>query len=256
MRNPHRRFVRVLASSHEQGFLGLVADDLGRHFGNKGRGRSVWSDISRAVTTAGLEGYQVVLVVDRCDDALNPTVVRDLTSLLDCKSPGIPQGSLMIVGRHPSGSLSDIFDSWTPAIGLERLTRTQAATYLDTKLGAAGCRETVFTPRAHSAARIFSGRAPRNRADRDPGAHGRCPPEVRGGHARSCRSCRLAEAGCQKCFARAEITPTAGSSEAARARQPGWKRPRASDSINSLRDLMPRRVLPGPFSVELKASDE
>ncbi len=161
MRNPHRRFVRVLASSHEQGFLGLVADDLGRHFGNKGRGRSVWSDISRAVTTAGLEGYQVVLVFDRCDDALNPTVVRDLTSLLDCKSPGIPQGSLMIVGRHPSGSLSDIFDSWTPAIGLERLTRTQAATYLDTKLGAAGCRETIFTPRALTRLHAYSQGVPR-----------------------------------------------------------------------------------------------
>ena len=38
--------------------------------------------------------------------------------------------------------------TWNLAIGLSELTRSQAETYLTTKLRAAGCTEPIFTPRA------------------------------------------------------------------------------------------------------------
>ena len=50
------------------------------------------------------------------------------------------------VGRGTDAEDDDCDDSRALAIGLERLTRSEAQTYLDAKLAAGGCRDRVFTP--------------------------------------------------------------------------------------------------------------
>ncbi len=64
------------------------------------------------------------------------------------------------VGRGPFDSMAEAMGSWSLAIGLERLTRSQAETYLETKIEAAGCRERIFTPRAVTRLQSWSGGVP------------------------------------------------------------------------------------------------
>jgi type II secretory pathway predicted ATPase ExeA len=49
----------------------------------------------------------------------------------------------------------------TLAIGLERITRSEAETYVEAKLSAAGCAEHIFTPRALTRLHCWSEGVPR-----------------------------------------------------------------------------------------------
>jgi hypothetical protein len=123
-----------------------------------GSGRDgVWRALARTLCAAALEGYHVVFIVDGWDTDPGPTTMQDLTALMDAAGPqGLPP-SLIRVGR----GTDEARDSWTVAIGLERLTRSESETYVGAKLGSAGCRERIFTPRAFSRLHSWSEGVPR-----------------------------------------------------------------------------------------------
>ena len=77
-----------------------------------------------------------MFIVDGWDAGLDPAAIRDLTALMEQGSGDGPPVSLIRVGRvEPDGD-----DACWPAIGLERLTRSEAETYVDARGQAAGCR--------------------------------------------------------------------------------------------------------------------
>ena len=107
---------------------------------------------------ATLEGSHVVFVVDGWDAGLDPAAIRDLTALVEQGSRDGSPVSLIRVGRvEPDGD-----DAGWPAIGLERLTRSEAETYVDARGQAAGCRERVFTSRALTRLHAWSEGVPRS----------------------------------------------------------------------------------------------
>jgi type II secretory pathway predicted ATPase ExeA len=156
-RDPRRRTVLVDAPSDGRELLGLLADGLGAGVDRGSPCQGEWKRLTRSMRSATLEGTQVVLVVDGWNHDIDPPISRDLAALLDIGSRGGTPASIIQVGRGPC----DVPGSSSLPIGLQRLTRSQAETYLETKLEAAGCRERIFTPRAVTRLQSFSGGVPR-----------------------------------------------------------------------------------------------
>jgi AAA domain len=161
MRSPRRRWVVVNAPSGRASLLGLVADGLGLPFREGADPERVWRSLARAARSATAEGCHLVLVIDGWDDEVAPGTMKDLAALSAVGSAAGPPVSLIRVGRGTPGELPDRSDPWVLAIGLDRLTRSQAAIYLDAKFAAAECRERVFTPRALTRLHSWSEGVPR-----------------------------------------------------------------------------------------------
>ncbi len=157
-RHPRRRFAVVRSPSSREHLLGGLADALGLPFAAGSDESGVWRSLVRAMRAATFEGSHVVFRGRRLGRrASDPAAIRDLTALVERgRRDGSPV-SLIRVGRvEPDGD-----DAGWPAIGLERLTRSEAETYLDARSRAAGCRERVFTPRALTRLHAWSQGVPR-----------------------------------------------------------------------------------------------
>jgi hypothetical protein len=160
-RSPRRRVVMVRLPSEGPQLLGLLADGLGLPFGAGSDRGGVWRSLCRALRASSLEGQHVVLVIDGWDANPDAGTMQDLSALLDVGGPrGMPV-SLVRVGRGIDAEDDDGGESRALAIGLERLTRSETQTYLDAKLGAGGCRDRVFTPRAVTRLHSWSEGIPR-----------------------------------------------------------------------------------------------
>jgi type II secretory pathway predicted ATPase ExeA len=159
-RDPRRRTILVHTPSDGQELLSLLADGLGAGFDRGARCHGAWRGLARSMRSASLEGTQVVFVVDGWDEAMDCTTMRDLSAILEIGSRGGTPTSMIRVGRGPFDSMAEAMGSWSLTIDLERLTRSQAETYLETKLEAAGCRERIFTPRAVTRLQSWSGGVP------------------------------------------------------------------------------------------------
>jgi general secretion pathway protein A len=160
-RNPRRRFAVVQAPSDGEQLLGRLADGLGLPFAIGTDGRSAWRSLARAVRVAALEGSHVVFAIDGWDVNPDPATLQSLAALLDTGGQGRVPPSLIRVGRLDPDASPGPGDTWTLAIGLQRLTRSQAETYLDTKLAVAGGRERIFTTRAMTRLHCWSEGVPR-----------------------------------------------------------------------------------------------
>ena len=99
-----------------------------------------------------------MFVVDGWDAGMGPAAIRDLTALVEQGRGDGSSVSLIRVGRvEPDGN-----DACWPAIGLERLTRSEAETYVHARGQAAGCCERVFTARALTRLHAWSEGVPRD----------------------------------------------------------------------------------------------
>jgi type II secretory pathway predicted ATPase ExeA len=147
-RSPRRRFAFVSSPSDRTLLFSLLAEKLGQSADFDLGRQSTWRALARAVGVAALEGSHVVLTIDDWDDRDDPVMSHDLDALAHRRVGGDASVTVIRVARTSGSHGSDPADSWSLAIGLRRLTRSQVEVYLAAKLGSAGCTKNVFTPRA------------------------------------------------------------------------------------------------------------
>ena len=104
--------------------------------------------LREGVRLATLEGCQLVLAIDDCEDPLEATVRRDLETLSRLASAINTDLSIILMERSTTAAISAASDAWSLPIRLERLTRSQAEKSLAAKLEYAGNSDRIFTPRA------------------------------------------------------------------------------------------------------------
>jgi MSHA biogenesis protein MshM len=147
VRSPRRRPVFAHTPLDGRQLLGLLADGLGLPFAAGSDRHGVWRRLARSLRAAAIEGTHVFFVIDGWDDTAHSATAQDLVALVESSRQTGPAASLIKVGRGTPEDREQRCDSWALAIGLERLTRSEAASYLEAKLAAAGCRDRIFTPR-------------------------------------------------------------------------------------------------------------
>jgi general secretion pathway protein A len=150
IRNSRRRALLLQAPSDSGLLLGRIADGLGLPSAVGSDRERLWRALGRALRARAIEGVHVVLVVDGWDTRPDRATMQDMMALLDADGPGSASHSLIRAGTVASDDSANGPEAWAPAIGLERLTRSELERYLGAKIGSAGCRERLFTPRAMS----------------------------------------------------------------------------------------------------------
>jgi len=160
-RSPRRRFAAVSCPSDGSLLFTLLAERLGERVGREPGRLGSWRGLERAIRVSSLEGFQIILAVDDCDDQGARTVRRELDSLVRLGSNVDTDLTIIQLERAHRHSGPGSSGSWNLAISLRALTRSQAEHYLATKLHAAGCTEPVFTPRAITRLHGLSAGVPR-----------------------------------------------------------------------------------------------
>ena len=145
---PGRRLASVSCPRDGTFLLTLLAERLGQRVGREPSRLAAWRALERALRLASLQGSQVVVIIDDCDDQVDATVRRDVDSLAQLVSTTATGLTIIQVERTDREAQPVGRGVWSPTIGLERLTRSQAETYLATKLEWAGNTDRIFTPRA------------------------------------------------------------------------------------------------------------
>ena len=143
-RDPRRRAILIPATTPALGLFDRIAGAIRRGCERPSDRGSPSGPILREFRSASIEGTQVVLVLDQWDTDPGPGVVQDLLALVGSSDPGGPSPTIIRSGR----ALADDDGSRALSIGLERLTRTEAETYVAGRLASAGCHDRIFTPRA------------------------------------------------------------------------------------------------------------
>jgi len=160
--SPRRRLARVSCPADGSLLFTLLAEALGVRVDREPGPRGSWRGLERAIRIASLEGFQVVLAIDDCDDLVAHPLRRELDSLVQLGSGSSTDLTIIQLERADHHQhRSDSSDSWALAIGLRPLTRSQVERYLTTKLDAAGCTGPVFTPRAITRLHCLSAGVPR-----------------------------------------------------------------------------------------------
>ncbi len=146
--SPRRRFATVSCPPDASLLFTLLVERLGERVPREPGRLGSWRGLERAFQISSLEGFQIVLAIDDVDAQGARAVRRELDSVVRLGSNVGAQLTVIQLERadHRAGSGSN--GTWNLAIGLSELTRSQAETYLTTKLREAGCTEPIFTPRA------------------------------------------------------------------------------------------------------------
>jgi hypothetical protein len=155
-RSPGRRFAVI----HSPGDRSRLIGGLAQRLGESARRSANWEVLARAIRVAGLDGFHVVLAIDGWDERRDRADVPELDALSHLGWGTEAPPTIIRVARA-SGSQADPADSWTLAISLRRLTRSQVEVYLQAKLAARGCASSIFTPRALTRLQALSGGVPR-----------------------------------------------------------------------------------------------
>ena len=161
MKSPRRHLVSVSCPRDGTLLFTLVAERLGQRVGREPSRFVAWRALERAIRLASLQGYQVVVVIDDCDDQIDGTLRRDLDSMAQLCSTMSTGLTIIQLERTDIEAQPFVRGLWSPTIGLERLTRSQTETYLATKLRWAGSTERIFTPRAVTRIHALSSGVPR-----------------------------------------------------------------------------------------------
>lgn len=143
-RNPRRRAILIPATTPGLGLFDRIAGAIGGGLERALDRGNASGPIIRGLRSASIEGTQVVLVLDQWDTDPGPSVVQDLLALLGSSDAGGPSPTIIRSGRF----LAAADRSRAMSIGLERLTRSEAETYVSARLEGAGCHDRIFTPRA------------------------------------------------------------------------------------------------------------
>jgi len=159
--SPRRRFASVGCLPDRSLLFTLLAERLGQRVGRDPDRLGSWRALERAIRISSLQGYQVVLAVDDCDERGADAARRELDSLVQLGSRSDTDLTVIQLERADGQHRPDSSSSWALAISLRPLTRSEVEHYLDTKLGAAGCTEPIFTPRAITRLHCLSSGVPR-----------------------------------------------------------------------------------------------
>ena len=160
-KNPRRRFASITCPPDGTLLFTMLAERLGNRLGRESDRLKSWRALDRSIRVASLQGTHVVLVIDDCQQLPTGAARRDLDFLAHLGTIASADLTIVQVARPDLDRPSDSNDSWMLAVGLEPLTRSQVECYLTTKLGAVGCTEPIFTPRAITRLQAISEGVPR-----------------------------------------------------------------------------------------------
>jgi type II secretory pathway predicted ATPase ExeA len=146
--SPRRRFASIVCPPDGELLLSKLAECLGQRVGRAPSRVGAWRALERGVRLASLEGCQLVLAIDDCNDPLDATVRRNLESLAGLGSAANADLSIILIQQNVTVAHSAASNIWSLPICLKGLTRSQAERLLAAKLERAGNTECVFTPRA------------------------------------------------------------------------------------------------------------
>ncbi|WP_165225926.1 AAA family ATPase [Aquisphaera insulae] len=160
-RRPSRRFAWAAGFMSEQSaVLGLARKLGGRPTDDLSEGHA-WQTLRQAIRVCRIQGAAVILIVEGCDlpEGSQGALWQRLANL----AADLGQVTVVAVGDEECEAGEDLGDrrAWSLTINLPRLTASEAARYLEQRLAAAGCRDSVFTPRALSRLHLLSGGTPR-----------------------------------------------------------------------------------------------
>ena len=161
VRHPARRF--AISSGPLDGEL--LSARFAHSLGSRAPGTAVpgaaWRALEQAVRLCALQGFQVVLVIDRGSAPVTPSESNELDRLI--RLGGGEDGRVTVVlvaGEWPEHE-SLASRTWSLAIRLRPLSCSETEVYLGAKLAAAGCRDAIFTQRAVSRLHVHSAGIPR-----------------------------------------------------------------------------------------------
>ena len=160
-RSPGRRFATISCPPSGTLLFTMLAERLGSRFGREPDRLKSWRALDQSIRAASLQGTHVVLVIDDCQQLTTNTARCDLDYLVRLGTHASAGLTVVQVAQRDLDRPSDPNDSWMPAVGLVPLTRSQVESYLATKLGAVGCNEPTFTPRAITRLQALSEGVPR-----------------------------------------------------------------------------------------------
>ncbi len=143
-RDPRRRAILIPAATPALGLFDRMARAIGSGCERPSDRGNLSGPILRGFRSAAIEGIQVVLVLDQWDTDPGPAVMQDLLALVGSSDNVGPSPTIIRSGR----ALADDDRSRALSIGLERLTRSEAETFVAGRLAGAGCHDRIFTPRA------------------------------------------------------------------------------------------------------------
>jgi type II secretory pathway predicted ATPase ExeA len=146
--SPRRRFASIVCPPDKELLFASIAECLGQRVGREPSRLGSWRALERGVRLASLEGCQLVLAIDDCDQEVDATVGRDLESLARLGSAVNADLTIILIERNVTGAHSAVNGAWSLPICLERLTRSQSERLLAAKLEHAGNSDRIFTPRA------------------------------------------------------------------------------------------------------------
>ena len=147
VRGPRVRCVSLRCPRESTLLLAALAERLGHRVGREPSPLECWRAIERSFRLASIQGTQVVIGIDDGENA-SGQVLREIESLASVGAGLNMRLTIIRAGRPAQGRQVDPASRWSPAIGLESLTRSEAERYLIGKLADAGCNAPVFTPRA------------------------------------------------------------------------------------------------------------
>lgn len=160
-RGPRRRCAVVSCPQDGVLLFALFAERLGARVAREPSRLGAWSALQRAIHARSLEGFRLTLVIEDCDSRLPDEARRDLESLVRLAPNMDVELTFIQVERTELEEERVPVDCWDIAIRLEPLTASQVEQYLVMKLGEAGSRERIFTPRSITRLQSLSLGSPR-----------------------------------------------------------------------------------------------
>jgi type II secretory pathway predicted ATPase ExeA len=159
-RNPGRRFARLTCAPDVTLLVAMLAERLGERVAREPSRLAAWRALERAVRLASIQGIHLVIGIDNCETA-GAELHRDIKSIVNLAAAASAKLTVIQSGQPTRLRRVDFDVTWTPAIKLKSLTRSQADTFLKAKLRNAGRDEPVFASRAVTRLHGLSAGVPR-----------------------------------------------------------------------------------------------
>jgi hypothetical protein len=147
-RDPFRRFARVNNPIDGANVYTRLAEKLGARGIAPGGPASGWHELERGVRVCALQGFQLVLAVDDCASLVASGAGADLLRLVQLGAATGAAVTVLLVLGDESHDWVRTLPFWTLSVILRSLSVSETATYLTSRLSAAGCREGIFSRRA------------------------------------------------------------------------------------------------------------
>jgi hypothetical protein len=138
-----------------------IAERLGQRAGGEPNRLAAWRALERALRLASLQGFQVVLAIDGCDEQVDQMTRRDIESLAQVGTLTSAELTMIQIETIEQDASPARWPRWSEVIVLDRLTRSQAERYLAAKLARVGAVGQIFTSRAVTRLHALSSGVPR-----------------------------------------------------------------------------------------------